>query len=115
MDVRIKPLSGCMQIFLGVMTLGVAPLMTWLNERNWPKSLDEQGLVTRGGFQINWNEFTKITKVITNIGRTGAKTEHYELRHPKGKVIVAVYRLENGSQVFDYIWGHLPEQTKVLQ
>src|SRR5262249_33690338 len=63
---------------------GCAPLMQWLNERNWPKSVDEQGLVTRGGTRIAWNEFTRITKVITNIGRTGAKTEHYELRYPKG-------------------------------
>ena len=115
MEIKIKPIPGCMQIFLAVFTLGVAPLMQWLSERNWPKSVDEQGLVTRGGTRIAWDEFTRITKVITNIGRTGATTEHYELRYPRGKVVVAEYRLENGRQVFDYLWQHLPEQAKRAQ
>lgn len=112
MNVKIAPLSSCMQVFLSVVTLGVFPLMKWLNERRWPKSVDEQGLTTRGGTHIAWNEFTRATNVITNIGRTGAQTEHYELNSPKGKVVVAAYRLENGAQVFEYIWQHLPEQIK---
>ncbi len=86
--------------------------MTWLNERNWPKSVDEQGLLTRGGAHIAWSEFTSATRVITTIGNTGTKTEHFELRHPKGKVIVAAYRLVDGSQVLDYIWQRLPEAAK---
>ena len=115
MEIKIKPLSGCVQILLGILTLGMAPLMAWLNERHWPKLADEQGRVTRGGTRIAWNEFTKITKVITNINRGAATTEHYELRYAKGKVVVAVYRLENGPQVFEYIWQHLPEQAKEPQ
>jgi hypothetical protein len=112
MEVKIKPIPGCAQVFLGLVTLGVAPLMAWLNERNWPRSVDEQGLVTRAGTSIAWNDFTKVTRVITTIGRTGTKTEHYELKHPKGKVILAAYRLVDGDQVFDYAWQHLPEQAK---
>ena len=115
MEVRIIPLSGCMQILLGVFTLGVAPLMKWQNERRWPKSLSEAGLVTRGGTQIGWSEVIRITRVITNIGRTGARTEHYELTSPKGKVVVAPYRLVDGSGVFDYIWQRLPESVKTSQ
>ena len=115
MDVKIVPLSGCMQVFLGVMTLGIAPLMGWINERNWPKQVDEQGLVTRGGKRIAWNEFTRITKVITNIGRTGGQTTHYELRYAGGKVVVAAYRLVDGDQVLDYVWQRLPEAAKQAQ
>ncbi len=110
MEVRIRPLSGCLRVFLGVMTLGVAPLLARLNERHWPQSIDEQGLLTRGGTRISWNEFTKITKVITTING-GGKTEHFELKYPKGKVVVAPYRLEDGQRVLDYIVRHLPEQT----
>ena len=115
MEVKIIPISGCVQIFLGVFTLGVAPLAGWINQRQWPKSVDEQGLTTRAGTRIAWDEFTKITKVITRIGQTSTTTEHYELRGSKGKVVVAPYRLENGEQVFDYIWRRLPERVKAPQ
>jgi len=112
MEIKIIPVSGCIQIFLGIFTLGVAPLASWLNERKWPKSADEKGITTRDGTRIAWDEFTKITKVITRIGQTSNKTEHYELRCSKGKVVVAPYRIENGAQVFEYIWRHLPERIK---
>lgn len=115
MEVKIIPISGCVQVVLAVFTLGVAPLAKWIVERNWPRMVDEQGLVTRGGKRIAWNEFSKVTKVITRIGNTSATTEHYELRHLKGKVIVTAYRLENGGQVLDYIWQWLPEEAKRVQ
>ncbi|MBK8794105.1 MAG: hypothetical protein IPN59_13505 [Holophaga sp.] len=112
MEVKIIPLNGCMQVFLAVMTLGVAPLMVWLNERSWPKSVDEQGLLTRGGVKIPWSDFSKITRVVTRIGNTSSTTEHFELVHPKGKVVVTVYRLENGQKILDYIWQRLPAAAK---
>lgn len=115
MDVKILPVPGCLQIFLGVFTLGVAPLASWLNERKWPQSVDEQGLTTRSGTKVAWHEFTKITRVITRIGRSGQTTEHYELSGSQGKVVVAPYRLENGAQVFDYVWRHLPAGAKEPQ
>lgn len=115
MEVKIIPISGCVQVILAVFTLGIAPLAKWLGERNWPKFVDEQGLVTRGENRIPWNEFTKVTKVVTRIGNTSGTTEHYELRHPKGKVIVAEYRLVNGNQIMNYIWQRLPEQAKKAQ
>ncbi len=111
MDVKILPLNGCLQIILAVFTLGLAPLLTWLNERGWPKSLDEQGLTTRGGRRIAWSDFTRITEVVTRLN-SGGTTVHYELKHPQGKVVVAVYRLQDGQQVFDYIWQRLPERAK---
>lgn len=113
MEVKIVAVSGCLRVFLGVMTLGVAPLMAWINERNWPNLIDQQGLVTRGGTRIGWNEFTKITKVFTKVG--GTETEHFELASPKGKVVVATYRLVNGEQVLNYIWQRLPERAKQAQ
>jgi hypothetical protein len=112
MQVKVVPVNGCANVFLSLVTLGVYPLMAWLNLRGWPQAVDEQGLVTRAGTKIAWNEFTKITKVITRIGRTSATTTHYELQSPKGKVVVAPYRLKDGDKVFDYVWQHLPEQAK---
>ena len=115
MEIKIKPVSGCLQIVLGVFTLGVAPLAVWISQRMWPKSADEQGLITRAGTRIAWDEFSGFKKVITQVGRTAFTTEHYELRGSKGKVIVAPYRLENGSQVFDYIWQRLPQHIRETQ
>ncbi len=114
MDVKIKPLSCCMKVTLGVLTLGLMPLFLWLNSRHWPKHVDEKGLVTYNDTQVDWNAFTKITKVITRQG-SATLSEHYELKYPKGKVVVAPYRLENGDQVMDYIWQHLPEQVRQPQ
>ncbi len=111
MNVRIIPISGCLQVFLGIMTLGVAPLLAWLNQRSWPKTVDEQGLITRGGKRIAWNEFTRATKVVTRIGRSSTATKHFELKSPKGRVVVAPYRLENGGKVLEYVWQRLPEKA----
>lgn len=113
MEVKIKPLSGCLMVFLWVFTWGVAPLIIWFGQRSWPKSVDEQGLVTRKGTRIEWGEFTRFKKVVTYM--RGGQVEHFELKSPKGKVIVVVYRLVNGDQVLDYIWQHLPEQAKQQQ
>jgi hypothetical protein len=111
MEVKKIPLSGCMQIILAVFSLGIGPLMISMQERSWPQLVDEQGLVTRGGKRIAWNEFTKATKVITRIGSSDGTTVHYELRYPQGKVIVMVHRLQNGQQVADYILNRLPESA----
>lgn len=110
MEVKIIPVPGCVQIFLGVLTLGVSSFANWVIERQWPKFIDEYGLTTRSGIRIAWNEFYSIKKVITRVGRTNTRTEHFELSFPKGKVVVAPYRLVNGTQVLDYILQRLPHQ-----
>lgn len=115
MEIKIKPVSGCLNIALTILTLGVYPLAAWLNQRNWPRSIDEQGLVTRGGKRILWKDFTKFTKVLTKISSGAVRTEHFELFHPGGRVVVAEYRLVDGSQVLDFIWNHLPEPVKQSQ
>lgn len=111
MEVKVIPLGGCMQVFLGVMTLGVAPLAIYLQMRCWPSQVDEQGVLTRGGTRIAWQEFTKITRVRTQVSRGGSGVEHYEMKYPKGKVDVVVYRLVDGQQVLDYVNAHLPQSA----
>jgi hypothetical protein len=112
-EVKIIPLSGCMQVVLGVFTLGVAPLAEWITQRSWPRRVDEEGLETRGGKRITWAEFTRATRVLTQVTQgSSSRVEHFELISPKGKVIVAAYRLEDGAQVMEYIWQHLPEAAK---
>ena len=110
MDVKTIPLNGCLMLILGIFTLGVAPLGIKLKERNWPKLMDEQGLVTRGGKRFAWDEFTRMEKVVTRVQNTWV--ERYDLHSPKGKVAVVVYRLQNGPEVLAYIQQRLPDKIK---
>ncbi len=113
MDVKIRPLPGCMNVFLAVLTLGVAPLGKWIVERSWPRRVDEEGIETRGGKRIPWASFTRAVRVLTRVTQGSSSTvEHYELHSPQGKVNVAAYRLEDGEAILDYIWQHLPEAAK---
>jgi hypothetical protein len=111
MEVKIIPLNGCMNVLLAVLTLGVFPLGYYIQTRSWPKWVDEQGLVTRGGKRIAWNEFTKMTRVLTRVTRGSSSTvERFDLFSSKGKVSIVVYRLVDGQAVFDFITQHLPPQ-----
>jgi len=110
MDVHVKPLSKSVMFMLGVFTLGVAPIAIKLAERKWPELVDEDGLVTRAGKRIRWDEFTKVVKIITRSGPV--ITERYELRSSNGRVQFVAHRLENSEAVFQYIWEHLPEEAK---
>ncbi|MBI4762801.1 MAG: hypothetical protein ACOYYF_15390 [Chloroflexota bacterium] len=114
MEVRVLPMSGCMMLFLGVFTLGIAPVAMKLKERNWPQRVDEQGLLTRGGKAIAWNEFTGIEKVITRL-QGGVTTERYDLHSPKGTVSIVVHRLVDGNKVLQYVWERLPEHVKTAK
>lgn len=113
MDVKVKKISGCVLVFLACATLGVSAIAQWILQRSWPRKVDDEGLETRGGKRIAWNEFTKSVRVFTHVSRTSsAGTVHFELFSPKGRVIVAPYRLEDGDAVLNYIWQRLPETAK---
>ena len=105
MEVKVIPMPGCLMLVLGIFTLGIAPIAIKLKERSWPKLLDENGLVTRGGKRIEWIEFTKFEKVITRV--QGTTTERFDLLSPKGTVSVVAYRLQEGAQVLEFISRHL--------
>lgn len=115
MEVQVAPMSGCTTILLGIFTLGIAPLSIKLTERKWPKRVNEQGLLTRGGKFIAWNEFTKIEKVITRIEGSSVTTERYDLHSPKGVVSIVPHRLVDGNKVLQYVWERLPEHVRTAR
>ena len=97
MDVQPYRLSGCLMVFLGVMTLGVSPLFIWLSRRKWPRHLDENGMTLANGNHIPWNEFTRVRKVRV-IGQGGALlAERYDLRSTRGKASVVSTHLHDGE------------------
>ena len=113
MDVQYYKTSGCFNVILGVLTLGIVPLVIWRQQRQWPARVDENGLTTRGGKRIPWQEFTRVTRQITYLGSgaTATRVERLELSSPQGKVLVPTERLANREQVTTYILRHLPEQA----
>lgn len=84
----------------------------WLLQRKSPKSVNEQGLVTRDGTHIAWDEFTKIIVVMTKNKLSGETYMHHELISRKGKITVEKDTMVNGQQIVDYIFKHLPKQAE---
>lgn len=113
MEVKFVKPSGCLMLFLGVLSLGVAPLVIWWQQRSWPARVDETGLTTRAGKFIPWHAFTRVVHVATQLGSgaTATRVERLELHSPSGKVLVPTERLLNSEQVIGYILDHLPEQA----
>ncbi|RMH01735.1 MAG: hypothetical protein D6706_01450 [Chloroflexi bacterium] len=113
MEVKYVKSSGCFMVFLGIFSLGIAPLAIWWQQRSWPAYIDETGLTTRAGKFIPWNEFTRVVRVATQLGSgaTATRVERLELHSPSGKVLVPTERLLDSTQVVAYILDHLPEQA----
>ncbi len=111
MNVQIKGSTTYLMVFLGVLTLGVGPLFVWLQQRNWPRRMDESGITTRSGKQIPWGAFTRMTYSRTRMA-AGYEVERYDLYGPRIHVTVPTERLVDGQQVVAYLMNHLPEQVK---
>lgn len=111
MDVQTKGSTTCLMILLGVLTLGIGPLLVSLQQRNWPRRVDAGGITTRGGKHIPWSAFTHMTYSRTRLA-SGYEVERYDLYGPKAHVIVPTERLVNGPQVVAAILHYLPEAVK---
>jgi len=111
MDVQTKGSTTCLMVFLGVLTLGVGPLLVWMQQRNWPRRVDEGGITTRSGKHVPWQSFTHMTYSRTRI-QAGYEVERYDLYGPKIHVIVPTERLVDGPQVVETIFRYLPERVK---
>jgi hypothetical protein len=113
MEVKLRPaLPGCLGIPLGIMTLGIVPLMIANNDRNlFPASVDDQAVVTRAGKRILWTEFTKVRKVVIKNGMSRYTLE-YHFDSPKGRVAFHMRRIENIEQVLAFVWTRIPAQMR---
>lgn len=81
-------------VFAGVFTLGfVLPVLWWIS-RGYPRLVDRDGIVTRGGASFGWEtlEHTLVTR------RGGMRLEFRE-----GNVLVVPAMLANGGELLDYL------------
>jgi|GEM_PF-3555312 len=106
-------LGGCMGFFLGVMTVGVAPLMIWLTMRKWPVYADNAGVVLKNGTHIPWTRIQRFVHVTTNVSGTVVHKFTFEL--DKGKWELPCERLKEPQKVLDFILPRVPEHARRME
>lgn len=80
MEVRLnKTIPGCVYALCTLWTLGLFPLFLRYTEHVFPKQLDDEGLVTRGGTRIAWKDFTRVQKITTKGSGGGILAVEYSL------------------------------------
>jgi hypothetical protein len=91
------------------MTFGVFSLLVSMGERHFIRSMSPQGVITRGGKHIAWNEFTGVTHTRGTMEGVVLSNE-YILKSPRGKVSLPTWRTENAQEARDYMLKYLPSQ-----
>ena len=112
-DVQLRPgVHGCISAPLGCLTLGLMPLLRRLGERHFIRTMDEQGVVTRGGARYAWDEFRSVRRVVSRLGSGsaagGSLSDEYILDAPRGRVSLPLWRTVNAQEARDYALSHLP-------
>jgi len=62
-EIRVSVGYWIIAITLGIVTLGIVPLVMILSRRNWPKIVDDDGLTLGDGTRIPWKACTHVAKV----------------------------------------------------
>jgi len=62
-DIRRSVAFWIVAVLMGVLTLGVVPLVLVLNQRNQPRVVDDDGLLLGDGTRIPWSACTHVAKV----------------------------------------------------
>ena len=108
MEVTLRPAPmGCLRLGLGIISLGLIPLLLRSRERHFIWRMDDAGFETRGGKRIAWTDVTSVRRVQ---GRMGGAVLSDELlistRH--GEVSLPLWRAEQPAAVRDYALQRLP-------
>jgi len=111
-----RGVPGCVWYPVGCLTIGLAPLLARLGERQFVRRMDEHGVETRGGKRIAWNEITNITLARGKVGGPsvyggGGSTLSYEyiLTSPQGKASVPLWRTVNQAEVRAFTLARVPQ------
>ncbi len=110
-----RGVRGCVWYPVGCLTLGFAPLIAKLGERHFVRRMTEDGLETRSGKRIGWNQITSVTFTRGVVGGPsvyggGGTTVSYEyiLTSPAGKASVPLWRTVNQDEVRAFFLAHVP-------
>ena len=110
MEVRLRrEPGGCVYWPLTLMTFGLFALLKSMGERHFILRMDTEGVLTRGGKRIAWNQFAGIVHSQGVMGGT-VLSDEYILKSSKGKVSLPAWRAENAKEATDYLLQHLPPE-----
>ena len=108
MEVSLRPpLHGCLIALLGLMTLGLYPLLRRMMERRFIRRMDDAGIETRGGKRIPWPEVTAIRRV-KGVVNGVVMSDELLLETRRGRVSLALWRAGNADEALDYLLRRLP-------
>ena len=113
MEVQItrRP-NGCIFFFLGLLTLGLVPLLLRGREAVFVVRMDDNGVTTKGGKIIPWSDFKKAAYSKYRIRNGGTILEEYNFKTSKGSVNFFSNRMKNFDQAIDYVWTKIPHLNK---
>jgi len=105
-DLR-PPLHGCLIALLGLMTLGLYPLLRRMGERHFIRRMDEEGLETRGGKRIPWAAVTAVQRRQGVMG-SAVLSDEMLLETARGRVSLPLWRAGNAEEALAYLLRRLP-------
>src|SRR5262245_27681789 len=110
LEAQVKPSYYIRVAVIGLLTLRLGALLMLLQQRQWAKTFDNNGVTRRDGQDFWWLNLKDVRYV-----HVRGAFNNIELVFDQGKVLVFPLMLENGSEVMNFI-SHLPgEQSASKQ
>jgi hypothetical protein len=99
-----------MRTGLGMMSLGLIPLLLRRQEGRFIRRMDDGGFDTRSGKRIAWNEVTSVRRVHGQM-KGAVLSDERLLSTRQGTVSLPLWRAEEPAAVEDYATQRLPPST----
>jgi|SRR5436190_12762913 hypothetical protein len=113
LDLHLKGGFIVLMVALGLMSCGLTPLVIWLvSIKDYPKSLDPEGVTLRNGQRLPWKDLTERRRLIFRRGGRQVVTG-VGLVFGKTQVKIAPRVLAEGSRVLPYLSRILGEDLTV--
>jgi hypothetical protein len=97
LDVELTRAFFLLLVIAAIGSLGVLAALLYLIAMWYPRRLDREGIVTRGGRRHAWSDFVEVVP-----RRNGS----FQLRFRTGRVIVAASFVEPTSGIHDHLRRH---------
>lgn len=111
MEITLRPAPfGCLRAGLGIMTLGLIPLLLRRQQGRFIRIMDDAGFETRGGKRITWAEVTAVERVQGRMNNA-VLSDELVFRTPKGTVSLPLWRAVDPAAVREYALRRLPPSS----
>jgi hypothetical protein len=98
-----------MRVGIGIISLGVAPLLEKMSEGPIIRSMDEAGILTRSGKMIAWADVTHVRREINRMEGSGRiLTDQLVFSTKQGKALLPIWRAEQAEVLVDFALRRVP-------